>query len=217
MGDPDQPNVAAGETQPIDGLVLWQLRSSHYNEKVRWALDYKRVPHVRRSLVLGAHVFIARRLTGDTSTTPHLRRVIYHELLPYPRCLVPLMADGQPPPTRMLLRAAFPVLRAATRRRLEITAQTAQVSRAKTVAAMDRLEREIGASGHLVGEAFTVADLTAAALFNRAIGPPEFPYRKLTDSPDSLRQFFTALAERPGGRWVADTYRRYRRSEPAPS
>jgi hypothetical protein len=24
--------------------VLWQLELSHYNEKVRWALDYKRVP-----------------------------------------------------------------------------------------------------------------------------------------------------------------------------
>ena len=29
--------------------VLWQLQVSHYVEKVRWALDYKRVPHIRRS------------------------------------------------------------------------------------------------------------------------------------------------------------------------
>lgn len=31
--------------------VLWQLQISHYVEKVRWALDYKRIPHIRRSLV----------------------------------------------------------------------------------------------------------------------------------------------------------------------
>jgi glutathione S-transferase len=29
--------------------VLYHIEISHYNEKVRWALDYKRVPHVRRA------------------------------------------------------------------------------------------------------------------------------------------------------------------------
>ena len=29
--------------------VLWQIKVSHYNEKARWALDYKRVPHKRRA------------------------------------------------------------------------------------------------------------------------------------------------------------------------
>ena len=31
--------------------VLWQLQVSHYVEKVRWALDYKRIPHIRHSLL----------------------------------------------------------------------------------------------------------------------------------------------------------------------
>src|SRR5262249_59779214 len=32
--------------------VLWQFRISHFNEKVRWALDWKGIPHVRRVLSL---------------------------------------------------------------------------------------------------------------------------------------------------------------------
>jgi glutathione S-transferase len=48
----------------IDAPVLWHLKVSHYNEKARWALDYKRVPHVRRAAVPGRHRAIARRLTG---------------------------------------------------------------------------------------------------------------------------------------------------------
>jgi glutathione S-transferase len=36
--------------------VLWQFRQSHYNEKARWALDWKRLRHVRRSLLPGLHV-----------------------------------------------------------------------------------------------------------------------------------------------------------------
>lgn len=31
--------------------VLWQYNFSNFNEKVRWALDFKRIPHRRRSLM----------------------------------------------------------------------------------------------------------------------------------------------------------------------
>jgi hypothetical protein len=59
--------------QNVEGLpVLWQLQISHYVEKVRWALDYKGVPHVRRSLLPGVHIREAKRLTADTSTVPVL-------------------------------------------------------------------------------------------------------------------------------------------------
>src|SRR4051794_37928749 len=44
--------------------VLWQLQISHYNEKVRWALDYKRIPHTRRSMMPGVHRLISYRLSG---------------------------------------------------------------------------------------------------------------------------------------------------------
>jgi glutathione S-transferase len=44
--------------------VLWHLKVSHFNEKARWALDYKRVPHVRRAMVPGRHEATARKLAG---------------------------------------------------------------------------------------------------------------------------------------------------------
>ena len=44
--------------------VLWHLKVSHYNEKVRWALDHKRIPHVRRAAMPGLHRGKARRLGG---------------------------------------------------------------------------------------------------------------------------------------------------------
>lgn len=39
---------------------------SHYNEKVRWALDHKRWPHVREARVPGFHIPRARRLSGQS-------------------------------------------------------------------------------------------------------------------------------------------------------
>lgn len=53
-------------------LELLQFRHSPYNEKVRWALDLKRVPHRRRSLLPGPHFGTVRALTGRTHT-PVLR------------------------------------------------------------------------------------------------------------------------------------------------
>jgi glutathione S-transferase len=49
-------------------LELLQFRHSPYNEKVRWALDLKHVPHRRRSLLPGPHLRIVKRLTGRTTT-----------------------------------------------------------------------------------------------------------------------------------------------------
>jgi glutathione S-transferase len=145
-----------------------KLQASHYVEKVRWALDYERVSHIRRSLLPGLHALKAKNLTGDTSTAPvltidersigdstriiaaieerwpqpplypedgrsveleeffdeelgpHIRRAAYHELLPHPDLVVRLFTHGRPLATRVLLRAGFPLLRVAMRRRFEI-------------------------------------------------------------------------------------------------
>ena len=231
---------------------------------MRWALDYKRVPHVRRTLLPGLHLMKAKRLTGDTSTTPvltidgrsigdstriiaaieerwpqpplypedpaqrhraleleeyfdeelgpHIRRAFYNELLPHPERVVPLFTQGRPLATRAVLRVGFPVLRVAMRERFEISAEAAANSRAKIVAAIDRLEREISPSGYLVGDSFTVADLTAAALLYPVARPREFPYAMVAedDLPATWREFVDSLGQRSGGRWVAEIYRRHR-------
>ncbi|MBN8509956.1 MAG: glutathione S-transferase [Burkholderiales bacterium] len=49
-------------------IELLQFRHSPYNEKVRWALDCKRVPHRRRSLLPGPHMATLKKLTGRTTT-----------------------------------------------------------------------------------------------------------------------------------------------------
>lgn len=260
----DRPTVRRQTQPPPIVPVLWQLQISHYVEKVRWALDYKRVPHVRRTLLPGLHAVKAKRLTGDTSTAPvltidrqsigdstriiavieerwpqpplypddpaqrrraleleqffdeelgpHIRRAFYHELLPHPQLVVPLFTHGQSAATRALLRAGFPMLRVGMRRRFQINPQAAADSRAKMVAAIDRLEREISPSGYLVGDCFTVADLTAAALLYGVARPPEFPYAMVADDdlPASWREFLDSLAQQPGGRWIAEIYRRHR-------
>jgi glutathione S-transferase len=53
--------------------VLWQISISHYSEKVRWALEYKEIDHVRRSPLPGMHIAVALWLSrGATPTFPIL-------------------------------------------------------------------------------------------------------------------------------------------------
>lgn len=53
-------------------IELVQFRFSPYNEKVRWALDLKRIPHRRKSVLPGPHRPYVQRLSGQ-SATPVLR------------------------------------------------------------------------------------------------------------------------------------------------
>ncbi|MFT3866632.1 MAG: glutathione S-transferase family protein [Solirubrobacterales bacterium] len=49
--------------------TLWHISISHYNEKVRWALDYKGVPFRTRAPIPGAHMVVAAWLTRGRHLT----------------------------------------------------------------------------------------------------------------------------------------------------
>ncbi|MEA2497008.1 MAG: glutathione S-transferase [Thermoleophilaceae bacterium] len=243
--------------------VLWHLQISHYNEKVRWALDYKQIPHVRHAMLPGVHQLKAKRVAGimtspvmeidgqgigdssailqaieerwpepplipqnplqrrraltledyfDEELGPHIRRAVYNEILPYPEVVMPLFTDGASRTSRAVLRASFPVLRVGMRRLMNIYDEPAARSREASVAALDRLEAELGDKDYLVGNSFTIADLTAASLFYPLALPPEFPYRSpdWDELPEGARGFLGPLRERRGAQWVGEMYRRHR-------
>ena len=49
-------------------IVLHHFLFSHYNEKARWALAYKQVPHRRVGVIPGPHTRSMLRLSGQTKT-----------------------------------------------------------------------------------------------------------------------------------------------------
>jgi glutathione S-transferase len=242
--------------------VLWHLQLSHFNEKVRWALDLKRINHVRRPLLPGVHLIVCRRLTGGAcETTPvlqlegrafgesaqiiaelerrwpepplypagarereralelealcdselgvHVRRAAYASLLKRPDLLVPSFTHDQPPAARALVRAAFPLLRLGIRERFGISDEQAALSRERVLTAVAQLEDELGDREYLVGDRFSVADLSAAALLYPCAAPATYPY-PIPPIPPDAQEFIGGLSERPLGRWVARMYERHR-------
>lgn len=55
----------------MDRPTLWHLKVSPYNEKARWALDHKRLPHVRRAATPIRHEVVSR-CVGGRGTFPVL-------------------------------------------------------------------------------------------------------------------------------------------------
>jgi glutathione S-transferase len=52
-----------------DRPVLWHIAVSHFSEKARWALDYKRLAHVRRTPLPGLHIPAAYWLSRASAFT----------------------------------------------------------------------------------------------------------------------------------------------------
>ena len=241
--------------------VLWQFKYSHYNEKARWALDFKQIPHVRRSLLPGPHVPRVWWMTGqkavpvlmldgaaiadsthiiealerwrpdpplyprndrdrrraleleeffDEELGPHLRRTWFYEVMPDADFTVAQIAVGWSPTTRRLYRAMYPVLSAVMRADMRIDADGAAFGRTKVQAALDRIAAELQPSGYLVGDGFSVADLTAAALLSPLVMPAEFPYPLITPLPESAARYRASLAAHPAFQWAANIYHTHR-------
>jgi glutathione S-transferase len=251
-----------GGSSAVDTPVLWHLEISHYNEKVRWALDYKRVAHMRRAVTPALQELTARRLRAgrtvpvlevkghaigdstkiieeierrwpepplypadpeersraldledyfDEQCGHDLRRVLFNDNLTEPDKFL-AMLYGADHPRIGLLKNISPLFCEVVKRRFRIRPETVEKSRERVRAAFDEVEAELGPSGYLVGESFTVADLTAASILAPIVMPPEFPYIKL--HPDERtaqsRRFRDSLKDRPGFKWVVDVYARHR-------
>ena len=237
--------------------VLWHIEVSHYNEKARWALDYKGVPHRRRAPMPGVlHPLVAlaktrrptlpvleldgqaiadsTRIIGalerrfpepplypadpgerrraleledffDEEVAPHARRLVFYELSLDPDLSSRALRQLRSVP--LSGRAAALVVR-GTARRYGGSGEVMDEARERIQAGCERLVDEIGASGYLVGDAFSVADLTAAAILYPLAQPDEYQYT-VPDFPASLDDFVATLPP-DALDWVRGMWREHR-------
>jgi glutathione S-transferase len=241
--------------------LLHQIRFSHFNEKARWALDYKGIPHRRKAALPGMHVIKARRLYGGVTfpvleldgevvpgsdkiidrleerwpepalypahpvqrrlalelqqyfgeeVAPQLRSFMFFYLLPESGQACALFSEGFPAPARAAFRAAYPANRIAFRRALKADAETAEDGRRRLLAALDRIESEVGPSGYLVGDSFSVADLAGAATLFPFVRPEGTQYPVPDSWPAPVEELRTSLADRDAFKWVEEMWRRHR-------
>jgi glutathione S-transferase len=108
------------------------------------------------------------------------------------------------------LRPLLRVFPSFYRLRHRISEGNLEKDRAIVAAALDRIEHERQGRAYLVGEAFTIADLTAAALLGALLQPPEIQYPLQVELPMYLKDYRTMLMRHPAADWAAGIYRLHR-------
>lgn len=243
-------------------LTLHQFERSHFNDKVRWALDYKQIPHKRVSYLPGPHVPQIRRRSGGPTTTPLLqhadgflsgsvaiidwleaehphpalyptdpatrtraldiqshfdavvgpatRTAVFSVFIHEPGYLCRTFAASRSALTRLAYRAslplAMPLIRKGNRVYPDNIARSMEVCRST----LDQLAGDVEATGYLVGDEFSIADLTAAALLAPLANVSHPDMRRPEPVPDSLSIFLEEWQAHPAIDWVNQMYARHR-------
>ena len=149
----------------------------------------------------------------DEELGPHMRLLAFHELIAEPDRFAVIAANALPPPLRQRGKgmAGFYARTYASLRFGASSDEAAERAKAKILTALDRLDAELANDDgdYLVGDSFSVADLTAASLFYPLVSPPEGPVSG-AGTPAGLERFREPLQDRPGYKWVEEMFRRHR-------
>ena len=237
--------------------VLWHLGMSHYNEKARWALDWKRIPHTRRATMPGVHVAVAKRLAGtetfpilqigdeviadssdiaaaldqrwparpllpnnpaereralelqqhfDTVLAPAVRSLVYQHLLIDRDLSAKILATGGGAGRERTLKLLQPLLAPLMRKNFDVPPGSDDRPERIVLAQVEQIGAMTEGREFLVGERFSVADLTAASFLAPLVCLDAIPAR-LPALPGSLQSFTERITSTPGGQWAARTYR----------
>lgn len=244
-------------------MILHQFPSSHYNEKARWALDYKQIAHERISYLPGPHVSKIKNLTGgkqsstpvleadtiisgsaaiidfleqrypdhplypakveertaafdwqtrlDESLGPAVRTVVFAIFVEEPGFLTKTFAGKKLFLTRLGYRAmlpmVMPIIKKANGADSEENIQACQTCVDQY---LNEIAETVETTGYLVGDAFSVADLTAASLLAPLTRQSHPDMKRPEPVPQTMLSLINAYAMHPAIVWVQRMYQQHR-------
>jgi glutathione S-transferase len=150
----------------------------------------------------------------DLRLGPHGRRWMYHEMRRQRELVLAYACTGVPAWQRRLLPVAYPAVMRLIDRHLDITPATAAESLREVRATFDAVAARL-ADGRpfLMGERFSAADLTFAALAAAVLVPPEYsvPLPQPDELPAAMAGVVRELRAHPAGAHALAMFRRERR------
>jgi glutathione S-transferase len=147
----------------------------------------------------------------DETLGPALRAAIITPLFRHdPDIALRVLTTGMGGKAYRALRPLLRIFPTFYRFRHRISENNLERDQMIVAAALDRVEHERQNRAYLFGEAFTVADLTAAALLGVLLQPPELQYPLRVALPLYLKDYRTTVLRHPAVQWAAGIYRLHR-------
>lgn len=242
-------------------LVLHHFLFSHYNEKARWALAYKQLPHRRVGVIPGPHVKAMRKLSGQTATPvlvvddeviagsaalidrletlypepalyppegpereqalawqarlddqlgPDTRSIVWGVLLENPGYAARLFGHD----LNAVLKFFYGKLLARARDGIvkvnRVTPKNIARARQEVAVLLDEIAAAVSRSGYLVGDRFSVADLTAASLLSPLLWLEHADMRRPEPLPPALQALLEEYASHPAAEWAQNMFNQHR-------
>jgi len=155
-----------------------------------------------------AKLAVAWESFADREIGPAVRLLSYHTLLDHKDIVLPLMTQGGPWYGSFMMSSAYPKVVNSMRSLMKINDQTAAQAEEKISLALDNINETLGGQEFLVGNTFTRADLSVAALLAPLIMPQGYgiEWPDVTPEPlaGQLKRFNDRLA------WVEHLYENFR-------
>lgn len=147
----------------------------------------------------------------DDEITPRLRRAVLDALLRQPSYFARMFADGAPAWKRRAYALAVPLAAPVVRKGNGISGAAAVEDGLRAASeALDFVAERSRATGYLVGDAFSLADVTAAATLATVVRPLASPMACPQPVGSAFRALMDRFADHPGAAWVRAIYARHR-------
>jgi len=146
-----------------------------------------------------------------------VRQWLYGQLVQTPGSVGAVMLERYPAPVRLVGRLIGKAIEGTLRKQYRLHPEGIAAARATLIEVFERIELETQSdpTRYLVGDALSIADITAAALLSPLVAPPGSTYDskegKAHESA-AIRAFRAELSTRPGWAWVLARYAGDRRA-----
>jgi glutathione S-transferase len=150
----------------------------------------------------------------DEVLGPDARLRLYGMLLDDPDSFVRFATLGLSGPKAVVLRAGRPAVAELIRRFFSIDDAACERATARLEELLADADARRGGSAYLVGDRFTAADLTFAALSAPLVAPPEYgaPLPPVAELPPRVRDDVQRWRATPSGAAALEVYARHRRA-----